>query len=528
MLRFAPPPFAALLLAAVSLPALAQDEPVVPAAPDGGAAVGVAEELTADVEDTTWGVIALGDERIGWTRTVATPLGENGDASARTEVETNMTFRRFGQTIKMAVELSAEETADGGLRAYTLVTKNPGAAPTKAVGERVGDVMQVTSTVNGQQAVREIPVPGDVKGPSYLETVLAGDELKPGRPVSFKAFFPDLEKVGTTTLSIAPNAEAVETPTGETRTLTAVTVTHDILPISTTLYVDEDGEAAFDSTFMLGQEMVTYEVSKEEALRAVFGKGGDVGFDTLVAVETIPNVHQTQQVVYEVTVEEADPAELFLATASQTVEPLDERRARVTVKRLPIPASATAGVAPNLLKSTRYLQSDDPRVIAHAEAAAPADAPAGTVAVGCTEYVGRVLTNKNFSTALASAAEVAENLAGDCTEHSVLCAAMLRARGIPARVCVGLVTIPGRGQMGGHMWVEALLDADGPVVEGGGGDGEAIWIPLDPTMTGGGIGGGHLLLGRSDLSDDDAAPVASFLPMLEVIGRLTVKVVESK
>ena len=76
-------------------------------------------------------------------------------------------------------------------------------------------------------------------------------------------------------------------------------------------------------------------------------------------------------------------------------------------------------------------------MIAHANAAAPAGAPAGTVAAGCAAYVKRTLTNKNFSTALASAAEVAEKLAGDCTEHSVLCAAMLRARGVPARSAWG-------------------------------------------------------------------------------------------
>ncbi|MEM9701336.1 MAG: transglutaminase domain-containing protein [Planctomycetota bacterium] len=508
-------PFAAALLAAICVPTFAQDEAVVTPAAD--------QPAVESGTETSWGVMLLGGERIGWTRSTTGPLGQGEDAGTRSDVETNMTFSRFGQEIKMSVALTADEGADGRLRAYKMVTKNPGSAPTTATGERDGDLMRITSVVNGKESTRTVEIPADAKGPSYLETVIAGDDLQPGRPQSFRTFFPDLEKVGTTTVAIADGPEAIETPTGEIRKLTAVTVTHDVLPIATTIYVDEERESVFDSTNMLGQAMITYEVTQEEALRAVFGKGGDVGFDTLVTVDVVPNVHQTKRIVYEVVVEDAAPTELFLATESQRVEPLGENRARVTVTGLPIPETATAGAAPDLLKSTRYLQCDDARVIAHATAAAPADAPAGAVAVACAKYVKETLTNKNFSTALASAAEVAEKLSGDCTEHSVLCAAMMRARGIPARVCVGLVTIPGAGQMGGHMWVETLLDADGPA-----GPQQAIWTPLDPSITGGPIGGGHLLLGRSDLDDGDDSPVVSFLPMLEVLGKLTAEIVDAK
>ena len=502
-------PLLAACLLALPVPAFAQTEPA--AAP-------------AVAEDTTWAVLSLGDERIGWARTTVEP--RPGGAGTRTDSETSMAFRRFGQRIEMAVELTTEEDPAGDLQSFTLVTKNPGAAATTATGTRDGDVLRVVTAVGGGESTRDVELPPDLKSPSFLDALLTGGTLEPGEPVEFKSFFPELGEVGTVTVTRGEAPEAVELPTGETRDLTPVTVTQDVLPFPTTVYVDAAGEAVFETMDFLGQPLTTFEVSKEEALRALFAKadggGADMGFDTLVAVTPIPNVHETTRVVYEVKVEGADAAALFPTTDSQTVEPLDDGAARVTVAGLPVVPTATAGEAPELTRPTRYLQSDDPRVIAHANAAAPADAAAGAVAAGCAEYVRRVLTNKNFSTALASAAEVAENLSGDCTEHSVLCGAMLRARGVPARVCVGLVTIPGRGRMGGHMWVEALLDDDGP------GPAAAKWVPLDPTITGGGIGGGHLLLSRSDLSDADASPVASFLPMLEVIGRLTVGVSDSE
>ena len=515
---------AACCLALAARPAPAQTGPGETPAPPN-----VTAENESETPETTWAVLLWGGDRIGWTRTATAPLSqdEGGGDGTRTDTETSMAFRRFGQKIAMSVELTTVENAAGELRSFTIVTKNPGSAETAATGVRDGDVLELTTTVNGAETVREIPLPPGLKSPSHLDTVLKDGSLDAGGPVSFQTFFPELGQVGTVTVTKAAAAAPVELPTGETRDLTAVTVTQDVLPFPSTLYVDADGESVFDSLDFLGQQLVTYEVSRGEALRALFdkgdGSGTDMGFDMLVSVDRVPDVHQTRTIVYEVAVEDADAADLFLAADSQNVAPLGDGRARVTAVGLPVVPTATAGAAPKFLGSTRYLQSDDARVVAHANAASPAGAPAGRVAADCAAYVGRTLTDKGFSTALASAAEVAENLAGDCTEHSVLCAAMLRARGVPSRVCVGLVTIPGRGQMGGHMWVEAFLDADGPD-----GPADPLWVPLDPTITGGAIGGGHLLLGRSDLNEDAAAPIASFLPMLEVIGRLTVKVIDSE
>ena len=54
--------------------------------------------------------------------------------------------------------------------------------------------------------------------------------------------------------------------------------------------------------------------------------------------------------------------------------------------------------------------------------------------LGHEEEVARLLPD-------ATAAEVARSREGDCTEHAVLLAALARARGIPARVAMGLVYV---------------------------------------------------------------------------------------
>jgi transglutaminase-like putative cysteine protease len=52
--------------------------------------------------------------------------------------------------------------------------------------------------------------------------------------------------------------------------------------------------------------------------------------------------------------------------------------------------------------------------------------------------------------------EVLRSLTGDCSEAAVLTAALLRARGVPARIALGFASV-GRGVFIGHAWCEARL-----------------------------------------------------------------------
>jgi transglutaminase-like putative cysteine protease len=136
------------------------------------------------------------------------------------------------------------------------------------------------------------------------------------------------------------------------------------------------------------------------------------------------------------------------------------------------------------------------------------------VAVALEQFVRGAITEKNFSQAFATAAEVAQTREGDCTEHAVLLAALLRARRIPARCAMGLVYFPQADGAGFayHMWTEAWINDR--------------WIPLDGTLGRGGIGGGHLELAHSNLKG--AGPYAAFLPVFRVLGQLELEVIQEE
>lgn len=132
-------------------------------------------------------------------------------------------------------------------------------------------------------------------------------------------------------------------------------------------------------------------------------------------------------------------------------------------------------------------------------------------------FVYDYIEHKDLSVAFGSASEVARGRRGDCTEHAVLLAGLLRVAGVPARVASGLVytdTFMGEDQVFVfHMWAQALLPVDG----------QPTWVDLDaaisPTATSDAT---HIALALSGL--EDGALLSTFASIVRVLGELTIEV----
>ena len=126
---------------------------------------------------------------------------------------------------------------------------------------------------------------------------------------------------------------------------------------------------------------------------------------------------------------------------------------------------------------------------------------ARTLAAWVNEYI----TGKNFGQGFASALEVLQTRAGDCTEHSVLLTALLRASGIPARPAVGLAYTG--GQFVGHMWTETHVD---------------YWRTLDALD----LNTNPIRIRVSAAENDRAVDEKDLVRAYSVVGGLRVKVLE--
>ena len=108
------------------------------------------------------------------------------------------------------------------------------------------------------------------------------------------------------------------------------------------------------------------------------------------------------------------------------------------------------------LKSSPFIQSDDPKIVSKAQEIVSPDDP---VSVMASKLVAWVYKNveKRPVLAVPNALETLNNLVGDCNEHAVLLAALARAAGIPAQVEVGLVYQ--RGRFYYHAWNVLFIGA---------------------------------------------------------------------
>jgi hypothetical protein len=104
---------------------------------------------------------------------------------------------------------------------------------------------------------------------------------------------------------------------------------------------------------------------------------------------------------------------------------------------------------------TRYINPENPIVRKLASRIAGSNDPISEAERVTNEYI----TDKRYGIPLIRSDEVIRLRSGDCTEHTVLLSAILRAAKIPTRAVVGLIYTPMFGERRNvfvyHMWAEA-------------------------------------------------------------------------
>ena len=114
------------------------------------------------------------------------------------------------------------------------------------------------------------------------------------------------------------------------------------------------------------------------------------------------------------------------------------------------------------LAANRWLQSDAPDVVALAREAARGARGTKAQVEQLERFVRSYISNKSLRIGYASASEIVQGREGDCTEHAVLLAALVRALGVPARVATGIAYAPDyvgrRDVFVPHAWVFAWVD----------------------------------------------------------------------
>lgn len=473
------------------------------------------------VGEDIWDVYYLQGAKIGYGHTTVSTVKQDGKELVQVDSLNHLTITRFGETSEQEIKMRTLETAGGEVVEFSTAI-NFGPTPTIISGrvvdrEGAGDEMVITTETQGRTASNHMPWNREVRGFRGVEQSLSEKPLLPGEKRSLKMLMPVVNQIATVELAAA-KTEGTAVLGVETSLLRIDSVAR--LPgdqvMETTLWTDAAGDVIKTSMTALKQE--SYRTTEQVALTPA-GKAGqlDLGVDLFVKVDPpLAKPLATSEVTYRVELADGDPTKIFASGPTQSVKSLGPHVAEVTVRSIR-PGDAAANPtadnpAPEYTSANSVLQIDDPQVRKMAaEAKADAKTPA-ELAVALERYVHGAVSEKNFSHGFATAAEVAESRAGDCTEHAVLLAALARVVGLPSRVAIGLVYVDRAGGFGYHMWTEVFLDGR--------------WIPLDAILGAGGTSAAYLKLNDSSL--EGASAYSSFLSVAQVLGQLKVSVVSAK
>ncbi len=468
----------------------------------------------------TWDALLISGSRVGQVHTVARSIVWQDEAAVRTEAQSSMRLKRFGTESLVHLTSACIETSAEEVLALRYRMDMPGGSR-DFEGEVSDDVLRYQVTSAGQTRTHEMPWPRGTGGFFAVEQSLRQNPMTPGETRDLKKLEPMVDQIATWQL-VAESWEEVPLLGGRFRLLrirASQMLPDSNMKIDQTLWTNRDGEVLKAYTSSLDMELIrtTREIATSDHPVPQF----DLGLDVVARLEQpLPGGHNTTYAEYELTLESSDPTSVFPSGVSQQVRSAGANTVRLVVHAVrpdqPPAPDQPAIDAPSEppteadLGDSSLIQSGDPRIVEMAHSVATDATEPWSVAIALESHVHRVVTKKNFSQVFASAAEVAQHREGDCTEHAVLLAALCRARGIPARVAIGLVYSPPAGGFLYHMWNEVWI-AD-------------RWVPLDATLGLGGIGAAHLKVTDTNLGG--ASAYSSLLPILNVVGQLKVKVIE--
>ncbi len=487
-----------------------------PGPPAMGDITDPAVEPPGEPNRQSWQILMLGGNRVGYASIAHRHIEHEGRELVRIDGLTVLRVQRFNQTTEQKIRFTDVQTPEGKLVRLSASVEQ-GREPMTTVGAVDGDRLELEIGTLGKTTHRSIAWSDEYGGYHSVEESLARQPMQPGDRRRLKVLLPSLTDPADVELK-AIEHEQVTLPAGQFKLLRIDNVTH-LGPgqeLRGTLWTDPDGEVLKTWTDALNLE--TYRVPKDVALAEIEPGELDLGLDLAVRVKRpIAHPHFTDRIRYRVQWDGGDPADVFLSGPSQRVVSVGPNAVEMTVYALRPGVEGNSDAPPEKpaeadLQPSNMIQSDDPEIVRLAREALDDEDDPWRKAVTLERFVHDYVTEKDYSQAFATAAEVAREREGDCTEHAVLLAALCRAAGIPARVAAGLVYLPQRRAFFFHMWTEAYVDGR--------------FIPLDATLARGGIGAAHLKLTHTSLEGSTA--FTAFLPMVRVIGRLNVEVLETR
>ena len=463
--------------------------------------------LSAPVDIDEWFTISLSGTPAGWNHSVESVVGDVRTVHA----DETMTISRAGVEVTVRASTTWTDHLDG--RPISMEwSQEMGGPPVRTIWTFKGEAVVVT-TVQGQRtstAARPAP------SAPWL-TPSAGREFLKQRAeagateVQWRTLIPDLG-LSPVLQKLTRFGEGTVEVRGRMLEVSKWSVQTEGLPVQMQSWFSKDWRPVVTTMQAPFGEVRSVLTDQATAMR-IRGEPAPELFLSLFITPTGTIEDQLNATRAFMRLQTLDRSPLQLpASGGQSIAGVDGETTLLLVERdASLPAARGEGSDAAYRNPSTMIDSGDEAVLALAESSTkslPPEASQRERAESARQAVHAWITNKGLATAFASASETVRNRQGDCSEHGVLLAAVLRAEGIPSRVASGLVWVGSAGAFGWHMWTQALIDG--------------AWVDLDATLPVP-FTVGHILVATSSLEDGDGQ--RQLMALLGLLGNLEIEIV---
>lgn len=436
----------------------------------------------ADEQTEDWQLITINGARAGHARSVRTVRQEDGRTVVESLTESKMSMARLGQTMEIETRASVVETVDGKVLRFS-TRSGMSALPSETHGTVVDGTLRLRLVSGGSERTSEQPWRPEALMVEGGRLLMLQKGFAAGTKYSFTVWQPELNRFDEARVEVV-GPEAIEVGGARVEATKVLSSAKAMPGIVTSSWVDAKGDTLLTEVAVMGMKIRTEKATREVALGQAPAPGeapreGSPAKPPAAAPEVflgsmprssviLPRPRRVTELVLRLSREEG----FHDWDVPEGMELLgrDARSLRLRVTARPpaaparLPAPAREDLAP-FLRPSVSVQSDDPELVKKAREVVGGETDMLAAGKKLAGWVHAHIANKGYGIGAASAREVFKNKEGDCSEHAVLLAAMLRAAGIPSRVCSGYLYV--YGAWGGHAWVSAWV-------------GE--WIDLDATI----------------------------------------------
>src|SRR5688572_3190167 len=419
-----------------------------------GAGSAPAADQPATAPDETWFVIRISGSNVGtaaerWSRTASENVFQ---------AQMNLSFTRMGTPLTMTIFTEETTTPDGH---FIRSRMESSVSNLSAIATLKNDSLVYVTSTGGSTRRRSMLWNSDAVteavARSRVATWLDGGE-KETRVTIF-----DISEGSFRTQRLV-RVDKMKLPIGKSE--------HEVIQVdeydegaetaSATSWYDAGGNHETMRTLVrqLGVEIEIVRVTAAELEATEIEPSFDIIKRSMVPCPGFPTPASRME---SVTLLLEFPGTLPSASMSAPNQLEVERGKNTVTLRLTRSAAEKETLTPEqrdiFLRPDRYVQSDAKEIksVADSLKAATRNDP-WVLARAVAAWVDGRINKKGMEHGYSSAIDVYRSRAGDCTEHSVLTAAVLRAAGIPARPVVGLAYSEPDHAFVGHMWVEAYVN----------------------------------------------------------------------